>query len=142
MSSIFKKLERNNAHTCKTILSRLHFWFVLIPFQFFFPKIQFTKLGVWLNCECGLYASVCGTTDVHAAIVSKPSKVLLLQSSTTFSWWIHTFHFLDVNQEFLRGLNRYSIWQIWSKQKKKNNNLSNVLSLLFKLKGKRMDWKP
>ena len=46
---------RNSAFTCKTSLSRLHFWFILISFKFFFSK---SKL---LNSGCGLSASAAYT---------------------------------------------------------------------------------
>ena len=43
-------------------ISRLYFWFILIPFQFF-PQIWVAKLGVQLIRECGLYTSAYGTSE-------------------------------------------------------------------------------
>ena len=37
--------------TCKISFSRLHFWFILISFQIFFPQFKFP------NSECGLSTS-------------------------------------------------------------------------------------
>ena len=46
---------RNNACTCKTSFSRLHFWFILISFQTFFPKFELP------NSRCSLSTSVAYT---------------------------------------------------------------------------------
>ena len=48
----FQETLRNNACTWKTSFSRLHFWFILISFKFFFPKFELPNLG------CGLSGSV------------------------------------------------------------------------------------